>query len=48
MNQQGQTPEEAPVADETCLVGREAYLEEAYQVGASHLEGALETQAAEV
>lgn len=39
-------PEEARVADETCRVGREAYLEEAYLVGvASCLEGASETQA---
>ena len=48
-NQQGQMPEEARVVDETCLVGRRAYLEGAYQVGeASCLEGASETQAVEV
>ena len=42
-------PEEARVVDETCLVGRGAYLEEAYQVDvASHLEEVLETQAVEV
>lgn len=42
-------PEEARVVDETCLVGRGAYLEEAYQVGvASYLEEAVETQAVEV
>lgn len=42
-------PEEARAVGETCLVGRGAYLEEAYQVGvASRLEGASETQAVEV
>jgi hypothetical protein len=41
-------PEEARVVAETCLVGRGAYLEEPYQVGASPPEEALKIQAVEV
>lgn len=48
-NQRRQMPEEVQVVDETCLVGRGAYLEGAYQVGeASCLEGASGIRAVEV
>lgn len=46
--QQVQKPEEARAMGETCLAGRGAYLEEAYQVEVpSSLEGASGTQAVE-